>query len=132
VVDGNSRLGYSGLRDFKLDDHTVNAPSPLKLPGPQGIEGVQGAFTFSITNPAALGRGFFRLTQDVDGTWKALTLFTNMQDLVGHEESSANQHGLYEGRRITWEEDVDAKFRAIEADPTVLIGASFPLLIVTI
>ncbi|KAG1730309.1 FAD/NAD(P)-binding domain-containing protein [Suillus lakei] len=112
---------YSSLRDFKIDDHTINAPSPFKLPGPQGIEGVQGAFTFSITNPAALGRGFFRLTQDVDGKWKALTLFTNMQDLVGYEESSTDQHGLYEDRKMTWEEDVDAKLRAIEADPTVLI-----------
>ncbi|KAG1744476.1 FAD/NAD(P)-binding domain-containing protein [Suillus lakei] len=118
VVDGKLRLEYSGLRDFKLDDQTVNAPSPFKL---QGIEGVQGAFTFNITKPAALGRGFFRLTQDVGGEWKALTLFTNMQDLVGSEESSADQHGLYEDRKITWEEDVDAKFRAIEADPTVLI-----------
>ncbi|KAG2030081.1 hypothetical protein BDR03DRAFT_1096114 [Suillus americanus] len=44
-----------------------------------------------------------------------------MEDLVGYEESFADQHGLYEGRTITWEEDVDAKFRAIEADPTVLI-----------
>ncbi|KAG0693602.1 FAD/NAD(P)-binding domain-containing protein [Suillus ampliporus] len=120
VVDGKSRLEYSGLRDFKLDDHTVNAPSPFKLPGSQ-VEGVQGAFTFSITNPPALGRGFFRLTQDIDGKWKALTLFTNMQDLVGHEESSTDQHSLSEGRKTTWEEDVDAKFRAIEADPTVLI-----------
>ncbi|KAG1843904.1 FAD/NAD(P)-binding domain-containing protein [Suillus subluteus] len=121
VVDGKPRLEHSGLRDFKLDDHTANAPSPFKLLGPQGIEGVQGAFTFTITKPAALGRGFFRLTQDAHGKWKALTLFTNMQDLIGHEESSANQHGLYEGREMTWEEDVDAKFRAIEADPTVLI-----------
>ncbi|KAG1760186.1 FAD/NAD(P)-binding domain-containing protein [Suillus occidentalis] len=121
MVDGKPRIEHAGLRDFKLDDHTVNAPSPFKLPGPQGIEGVQGAFTFSITQPAALGRGFFRLTQDVDGRWKALTLFTNMQDLVGYEESLADQHGLYEDRGITWEEDVDARFRAIEADPTVLI-----------
>ncbi|KAG0698724.1 FAD/NAD(P)-binding domain-containing protein [Suillus ampliporus] len=131
VVDGKSRLEYSGIRDFKLDDRTVNAPSPFKLPGPQGIEGVQGAFTFSITNPPALGRGFFRLTKDIDGNWKALTLFTNMQDLVGHEESSTDRQGLYEGRKTTWEEDVDAKFRAIEADPTVLIGSLFILSPVT-
>ncbi|KAG2058384.1 FAD/NAD(P)-binding domain-containing protein [Suillus hirtellus] len=121
VVDGKTRLEHSGLRDFKLDDHTVNAPSPFKLPGLQGIQGVQGAFTFTITKPAALGRGFFRLTQDTDGKWKALTLFTNMQDLVGHEESSADQYGPHEDRKMTWEEDVDARFRAIEADPTVLI-----------
>jgi thioredoxin reductase len=121
VVDGKPRLEHSGLRDFKLEDNIINAPSPLNLPGPQGIAGVQGAFTFTISKPAALGRGFFRLTQDADGKWKALTLFTNMQDLVGHEESSADQHDLYEGRKITWEEDVDARFRAIEADPTVLI-----------
>jgi hypothetical protein len=50
-----------------------------------------------------------------------------MQDLVGYEESLADQHGLYEDRKITWEEDVDTKFRAIEADPTVLIGMPFPL-----
>ncbi|KAG2133283.1 FAD/NAD(P)-binding domain-containing protein [Suillus clintonianus] len=121
VVDGKSRLAYSGLHDFKIDDHTVNTPSSFKFPGPQGIEGIQGAFTFSITKPAALGRGFFRLTQDVDGKWKAFTLFTNMQDLVGYEESSTDQHGLYEGRKMTWDEGVDANFRAIEADPTVVI-----------
>ncbi|KAG2362611.1 FAD/NAD(P)-binding domain-containing protein [Suillus spraguei] len=122
VVDGKSRLEHSSLCDFKIDDHTINAPSSFKLPGSQGIEGVQGAFTFSITNPSALGRGFFRLTQDADGKWKALTLFTNMQDLVGYEEPfGINLHGLYEDRKITWEENVNAKFRAIEADPTVLI-----------
>ncbi|OAX34185.1 FAD/NAD(P)-binding domain-containing protein [Rhizopogon vinicolor AM-OR11-026] len=96
VVDGQSRLSYSHLHDFKLDDHSVNAPSPFKLPGPPDIEGVQGAFTFSITKPAAYGRGFFRLTQDVHGNWKALTLFTNMQDLVGHEESSADEYDPHE------------------------------------
>ncbi|KAG2363572.1 FAD/NAD(P)-binding domain-containing protein [Suillus spraguei] len=121
VVDGKPRLEYSGLRDFKLEDHTVNAPSPLRVPDLQDMKGVQGAFTFTITKPAALGRGFFRLTQDGDDKWKALTLFTNMQDLVGHEESSADQHRLYKDRNITWEEDVDARFRAIEADPTVMI-----------
>ncbi|KAG2058298.1 FAD/NAD(P)-binding domain-containing protein [Suillus hirtellus] len=121
VVDGKSRLEYSSLRDFKVDDHTISAPSPFKLPGSQGIEGVQGAFTFSITNPAALERGFFRLVQDADKKWKALTLFTNMQDLVGHKESPPNQHSSYEDREITWEEDVDAKWCAIEVDPTVLI-----------
>jgi len=123
VVDGQSRLGYSNLYDFKLDDHSVNAPSPFKLPGLQGIEGVQGAFTFSITKPAAYGRGFFRLIQDVDGNWKALTLFTNMQDLVGHEESSADEYDPHESQKMTWEDYVNAKFRDIEADPTVLIGA---------
>jgi hypothetical protein len=45
-----------------------------------------------------------------------------MQDLVGYEESSTDQYALYEGRKMTWEDDVDAKFRAIEADPTVLIS----------
>ncbi|KAG2356757.1 FAD/NAD(P)-binding domain-containing protein [Suillus spraguei] len=107
VVDGKPRLEHSGLRDFKLEDHSVNAPSPFKLPGPQGIEGVQGGFAFTITKPAAIGRGFFRLTQDADGKWKALTLFTNMQDLVGHEESSADKRGIYECRKTTWEEDVE-------------------------
>jgi hypothetical protein len=52
-----------------------------------------------------------------------------MQDLVGYEESSAD--GLYEGRKMTWEENVDAKFRAIEADPTVLIGVYLLLSLVT-
>ncbi|KAG2363538.1 hypothetical protein BDR07DRAFT_1403867, partial [Suillus spraguei] len=121
VVDGKPRLEHSGLRDFKLDNHTVNAPSPFKVPYLQVIKGVQGAFTFTITKPAALGRGFFRLTQDGNGNWKALTLFTNMQNLIGHEESLEDQYGLYEDRKITWEEDVNARFRAIEADPTVMI-----------
>ncbi|OAX32752.1 FAD/NAD(P)-binding domain-containing protein [Rhizopogon vinicolor AM-OR11-026] len=121
AVDDQSRLGYSNLHDFKLDNHSVNAPSPFKLPGLQGAEGIQGAFTFSITKPAAYGRGFFRLTQDVDGNWKALTLFTNMQDFVGHEESSADRYGPHESQKMTWEDYVDAKFRDIEADPTVLI-----------
>ncbi|OJA19899.1 hypothetical protein AZE42_07027 [Rhizopogon vesiculosus] len=121
VVDGQSRLGYSNLHDFKLDDHSVNAPLPFKLPGPQGVEGIQGVFTFSITKPAAYGRGFFRLTQDVDGNWKALTLFTNMQDLVGHEESSADRYGPHESQKMTWDDYVDAKFRDIEAHPMVLI-----------
>ena len=88
----------------------------------QGVEGVQGAFTFDVTNPAAHGRGFFRLVQDVDGSWKALTLFTSMQDLAGYEESSTDLHDRYTDRKITWEDTLDAKFKAIEADPTVLIS----------
>jgi len=45
-----------------------------------------------------------------------------MQDFVGYEESSTDQHGLYEDRKITWEDSLDAKFQAIGADPTVLIS----------
>ncbi|OJA10744.1 hypothetical protein AZE42_07269 [Rhizopogon vesiculosus] len=121
VVDGQSRLGYSNLHDFKPDDHSINAPSTFKGPGLQGIEGVKGAFTFSITKPAAHGRGFFRLMQDVDGSWKALTLFTNMEDLVGHEESTVDRYGPHESQKMTWDNYLDEKFRNIEADPTVLI-----------
>ncbi|KAG2359879.1 hypothetical protein BDR07DRAFT_1378357 [Suillus spraguei] len=105
VVDEKPRLEHSGLREFKLDDHTVNAPLPFKLLGPQCIEGVQGFLPIDA-----------RCRWEVEG-------FNSLQDLVGHEESSADQHGLYEGQKMTWGEDVDAKFCAIEADPTVLIGA---------
>ncbi|OJA11634.1 hypothetical protein AZE42_04753 [Rhizopogon vesiculosus] len=121
VVDGQSRFGYSNLHDFKLDDPNISAPSLFKLPGSPDIEGVQGTFTFSITKPAAHGRGLFRITQDVDGNWKAFTLFTNMQDLVGHEESAVDRYGPHESHKMTWDDYVDAKFRDTEADPTVLI-----------
>ena len=121
-VGDQSRFEHASPRNFKVDSDNVNAPSQFRLPGSRGTEGIQGAFTFSITHPAAYGRGFFRLVQDVDGTWKALTLFTNMQDLVGYEEASASQRDLHEDRKMTWKDDLDQKFRAIEADPIVLIG----------
>jgi hypothetical protein len=64
-----------------------------------------------------VGRAFFRLLKDVDGVWRAHTLFTNLQDLKGHEELDS-ENGYPD--RI-WEEAHAAHIAEIERDPTVLI-----------
>ncbi|KAG1869077.1 hypothetical protein DFJ58DRAFT_837881, partial [Suillus subalutaceus] len=79
-----------------LDDHTANAPHHCKCQVRKTLKEYKVLSHYHYENQLHSDEVFFRLMQDADGKWKALTLFTNMQDLVGHEESSADQHGLYE------------------------------------
>ncbi|KAJ7263964.1 FAD/NAD(P)-binding domain-containing protein [Mycena rebaudengoi] len=112
------RLAHAGLYDIKLQTTTtIGPPAPFTPPNNPVVQGVSGAFSFAITSPPAVGRAFFRLLKDVDGVWRAHTLFTNLQDLKGHEE--LNPENGYPDR--IWEEAHAERIAEIERDPTVLI-----------
>ncbi|KAJ7615365.1 FAD/NAD(P)-binding domain-containing protein [Roridomyces roridus] len=114
--NGKSRFQQAGLRDFELDKSIL--PAKFEVPGNPPLEGMSAAFTFAISSPPAIGRGFVRLLSDEDGVWRAFTLFTNMQDLVGHEEPTEGIEGYF---GTTWEDEYAKKMAEIENDPTVLI-----------
>ncbi|KAJ7506977.1 FAD/NAD(P)-binding domain-containing protein [Mycena galericulata] len=119
-VGGKSRFEHTGLYDFQIETKsTLNSPATFPVPGNPHILGVSAAFTFSTTSPPGKGHGFFRIVPDEGGEWKAYTLLTNLQDLVGHEEPVERPIGYLEG--ITWEEMYANKIAEIENDPTVLI-----------
>ncbi|KAJ7227357.1 FAD/NAD(P)-binding domain-containing protein [Mycena pura] len=111
---GQSRFARAGLHDFKLDTtSTIGAPALFTLPNNSAVHGVAGAFTFTVASPPAVGRGFFRLVRDTDGAWRAHTLFTNLEDLRGHDEPAVRPEG--------WADARAERIAEIERDPTVLI-----------
>ncbi|KAJ7754845.1 FAD/NAD(P)-binding domain-containing protein [Mycena metata] len=114
-----SRFARAGLSDFQLETtSTLGSPATFPIPNNPQIQGVSGVFIFSLTSPPAKGRGFFRLARDAEGSWKAFTLLTNIQDLVGHEEAVGRPLGYLE---TPWEEIRAKRIREVEEDPTVLI-----------
>ncbi|KAJ7111319.1 FAD/NAD(P)-binding domain-containing protein [Mycena epipterygia] len=118
---GKSRFEQAGLHGFKIETtSTLGAPATFAAPGNPTVQGVSAAFTFAVTSPPGKGRGFFRIVPDSEseGEWKAYTLFTNLQDLIGHEETSERPVGYLE---TIWEEVRAQKIAEIENDPTVLI-----------
>ncbi|KAJ7235360.1 FAD/NAD(P)-binding domain-containing protein [Mycena rebaudengoi] len=69
-------------------------------------------------SPPVQGRGYVLLLRDAEGEWKAFTVLTNLEDLIGHEEPTGRPAGFSD---TIWEEDHAKKIADIEADPTVLI-----------
>ncbi|KAJ7164476.1 FAD/NAD(P)-binding domain-containing protein [Mycena filopes] len=117
-----SRFARAGLHDLRLETtSTLSSPTTFPLPHDPQVQGVSGVFTFALTSPPATGRAFFRLVQDAaEGGWKAFTLFTNLHDLVGHEEAVGRPLG-YPSETALAEEERAKRIAAIEEDPTVLI-----------
>jgi hypothetical protein len=116
-----SRFEHAGLHNFQIETtSTIGPPGTFSLPGNPNGKGVSAAFTFAIKSPPAMGRGFLRIVPDLDGSWKAFTLLTNLADLVGHEEPSERPCGYLQP---TWEEVHAKKISDIENDPTVLISS---------
>ncbi|KAJ6569875.1 FAD/NAD(P)-binding domain-containing protein [Mycena vulgaris] len=119
VAGAQSRFEHAGLHAFQIDaNSTIGPPTTFPLPENSAAHGVSATFTFSITSPPGKGRGFFRIVPDPEGDWKAFTLLTDLQGLIGHEEPSERPLGYLE---TTWEENHAKKFTEIENDPTVLI-----------
>jgi hypothetical protein len=70
------------------------APSIVKLPE---LEWIQSIFSFETST--GRGRGFLRLARDETGDWKAHMLYTALDEIKSHEESTGarRSHG---GHRI--------------------------------
>ncbi|KAI0719658.1 hypothetical protein C8T65DRAFT_736597 [Cerioporus squamosus] len=71
--------------DVYLIERTDLAPRVYNWAQVQAV-GIEFAFTFDCRHGHA--RGYVRLLRDTDGIYKALTLLTELSDLVGHEELS--------------------------------------------
>ncbi|KAJ6569844.1 FAD/NAD(P)-binding domain-containing protein [Mycena vulgaris] len=98
VAGAHSRFEHAGLHDFQIDaNSTIGLLTTFPLHENSAAHRISATFTFSITSPPGKGRGSFRIVPDPEGDWKAFTLLTDLQGLIGHEDPS------------------------IENDPTVLI-----------
>ncbi|EIN12996.1 FAD/NAD(P)-binding domain-containing protein [Punctularia strigosozonata HHB-11173 SS5] len=125
-----TRLAHARLSDVKIETtSSLGPPSPFPIPGaPAGVVGVMSTFTFKLANPDRVGRGLVRLVPDPsqpgpDGGpgYKALTLFLNVEDFVGHEEPKERPTGIFDGHKIPWPEVRAQQIASTEQDPTVLI-----------
>ncbi|KAH9934752.1 uncharacterized protein B0H18DRAFT_978051 [Fomitopsis serialis] len=120
-VDDRTRLARAGLYDVRIQPtSTLGPPVAFPLPSDPTKKGVQGAFEFGLTSPPAVGRGFFRVVQNPNGAWKALTVFLTLEDIKGHEEPRGRPLGLFPDLS-TYDEVKAKELAAIDQDPTVLI-----------
>lgn len=79
------------------------------------------------------GRGVIRLCKDLDGTWKAFTLFTTMQELKGYEEplgerrAEGVEHGGMPGR-LNWADrrQIQKNYSDGSQPTVVIVGEFFP------
>lgn len=114
-------VATSGVANFVLEDRD---PTRTTL-GEYG-EVVQSYFGFTTT--LARGRGFLRLLPDPDrtGSFKAFTLLTAVEELVGHPERIGvlrpreNLHAPERGVQ-NWLDRRTAAGKFVDADPEVLV-----------
>ena len=117
-------LGSARIVDVKLDEDQHLAPRLVPLPQMQNTPAVELAFTFECKH--GHGHAHARLLEDVDGVYRAVTLFVEVSDLVGHEELSTlplrdDVTGI-PGRDM--QKEMQDYVRQIETNPFVLIGMS--------
>jgi putative flavoprotein involved in K+ transport len=112
-------LAAAAPRDFQLEQGKEPA-----LTGSDASRTVEAFYRFE-TN-LARGRGFLRLVPTEDGSWKAWTLLTAMEELKGHEEHLGARrlkgvaHGERRGRR-NWLDERVHENAFDDADPQVLV-----------
>lgn len=111
-------LSPAQLSNFKIFD--VPFLCPTYGPVTRTSFGVTFAFTFDT--PIAHGRGFVRLLQRGE-QWKALSVFTRMMDLKGHEEQGA-ELGSWGGHTLSFESVLQERTARTESAPCALIGTS--------
>ncbi|KAF8653690.1 hypothetical protein AX16_003840 [Volvariella volvacea WC 439] len=76
---------------------------------------------FDFETRVGIGSGVFRLVPTLDGTWKAYTVFTNLEDLTGHPEriGSRRSHSITPGYQ--WLENRRRETEFESSAPAVLI-----------
>lgn len=106
-------------RDLKLEAGRAEFVDLL------GRHTVEALFTF--TTDIAVGRGVLRLI-DEGGRWRAWTVLTSMQDLIGHEEkrtsikdTAVDIYNTAVRGRETWYEKREREREFRDSEPTVLI-----------
>lgn len=114
-------LANSGISDVKVDEDPLLVPRTFDVPTTQTL-GVEVAFTFECAH--GHGRANARLVPDAAGTYKAMTLMTELRDLPGHEELGTlplrdDITGI-PGRDM--QDEFTSWVREVETKPYVLIG----------
>jgi hypothetical protein len=89
-------------------------------PVTHAASGVSSGFTFETA--VGHGQGYFSLVETATSEWKALTVFTMLAEIKGHEESGPEK-GVYGGHTLAWHDVHRERREAIERDPQVLISA---------
>lgn len=152
TYQGHSKI-TSALKDnqgCRLTSLEIDASSDRKEPSvcPIDFNGtVQGIQAFlTVKTTIGRGRGLVRLVQDLKEAsgqtpsegWKAFTLFTCLEELTGHEESTGTRrptgvdHGAHPGR-LNWQQrrDAEANCEPPFSPTVVIIGRSCQWLLVT-
>lgn len=109
------------LRPLSLaSDDEAYAPS-IVTPLPE-LDWVQSIFTFETST--GRGRGFLRLAQAGDGDWKAHMLYTALDEIKGHEESTGARRahgGQNSSLGGNWFERRQQTYDFVDSEPTALI-----------
>ncbi|ORY64474.1 putative flavin-containing monooxygenase YUCCA3 [Pseudomassariella vexata] len=113
-----------GFQKLKLQDTGIYQPreeSPSS-----GLSWVESMFSFETA--VGRGKGMLRLVQDQDGTYRALMIYTALQEIKGHEEliGARRPHGgnesLKDGVKMeNWLERRQKEVEFKDGDPAVLI-----------
>lgn len=124
IMEYHDHAGSVGLRNLKLQEAGKFAPS--KQSPSEGITWTESMFSFETT--VGFGKGMIRLTQDKNGVWKCLMIYTALQNLKGFPEVAGahRPHGgtdsLNDGsKRGNWLEKRQLQKDFRDEDPTVLI-----------
>ncbi|KAL8932977.1 MAG: hypothetical protein Q9211_006028 [Gyalolechia sp. 1 TL-2023] len=120
------------LRELKLDSNSDFKKPALSSADYNGtIKAVQAFLT--VETDIGRGRGLVKLVPDTKdgGAWKAFTLFTTLEELKGHEESTCTRrptgvdHGAHPGR-LNWQQMRDAEANCeTPFEPAVLIVGTY-------
>lgn len=83
-------------------------------------------FSFDFSTNIAFGRGVARLRQDDDGAWKAWTVLTAMNELIGHPEvrttlDDATRAATQGAHRESWPERRRRESEFLDSEPDVLV-----------
>jgi cation diffusion facilitator CzcD-associated flavoprotein CzcO len=95
------------------------APSIVKLPE---LEWIQSIFSFETST--GRGRGFLRLARDETGDWKAHMLYTALDEIKSHEESTGARRshgGQNSSLGGNWFERRQKTYDFTESEPTALV-----------
>ncbi|CCM06537.1 uncharacterized protein FIBRA_08811 [Fibroporia radiculosa] len=116
--------GVVKIKKFLEDQLPVMKPSPFKLKDASLLQPYSdlawlvGSFDFETE--VGIGSGIFRLVPTSSGTWKAYTMFTNLEDLKGFPEKVGSlrnplpNHGK-------WTSERERERSMVDGDPAVLI-----------
>ncbi|KAH0256972.1 FAD/NAD(P)-binding domain-containing protein, partial [Aureobasidium melanogenum] len=114
-------LSSINLRPLSLaSDDDAYAPS-IVTPLPE-LDWVQSIFTFETST--GRGRGFLRLAQAADGNWKAHMLYTALDEIKGHEETTGARRahgGQNSSIGANWFERRQTTYDFVDSEPTALI-----------
>ncbi|KAH7918208.1 FAD/NAD(P)-binding domain-containing protein [Leucogyrophana mollusca] len=106
------RLSVSAVSSFKLRKDLVE----LEKPYPD-IAWIQAFFDFETA--VGVASGVFRLVPVADGTWKAHTVYTNLEDLKGHpEQVGARDYNPNHGK---WVAKREREIEFLDEEPEVVI-----------